>query len=87
MRAGRAHAGKSIRRPRALHDRCNGPAGRPTTAATTSLPFIVAATAIGVDLGLLDQAESAALIAAGLLSVIAFPLTGVTMLRRGERPE
>jgi Kef-type K+ transport system membrane component KefB len=49
----------------------------------TSLPFIVAATAIGTDLGLVDQAESAALIAAGLLSVIAFPLAGVTMLRRG----
>jgi Kef-type K+ transport system membrane component KefB len=48
----------------------------------TSLPFIVAATAIGADLGLIDQAESAALIAAGLLSVIAFPLAGVTMLRR-----
>jgi Kef-type K+ transport system membrane component KefB len=50
----------------------------------TSLPFIVAATAIGVDLGLVDQAESAALIAAGLLSVMIFPLVGVTMLRRGD---
>ena len=48
----------------------------------TSLPFIVAATTIGVDLGLVDQAESAALIAAGLLSVIIFPVAGVTMLRR-----
>ncbi len=48
----------------------------------TSLPFIVAATAIGVDLDLIDQAESAALIAAGLLSVIVFPLAGVTLLRR-----
>jgi len=48
----------------------------------TSLPFIVAATAIGADLGLIDQAESAALIAAGLLSVIVFPLAGVTLLRR-----
>ena len=49
----------------------------------TSLPFIVAATAIGVDLDLMDQAESAALIAAGLLSVMIFPLLAVTMLRRG----
>ena len=48
----------------------------------TSLPFILAATAIGADLGLIDQAESAALIAAGLLSVMAFPLIGVTLLRR-----
>jgi Kef-type K+ transport system membrane component KefB len=48
----------------------------------TSLPFIVAATAIGVDLGLVTQAESAALIAAGLLSVMIFPLTGLSLLRR-----
>jgi Kef-type K+ transport system membrane component KefB len=47
----------------------------------TSLPFIVAATAIGVELGLMDAAESAALIGAGLLSVLAFPLTGLTLLR------
>jgi Kef-type K+ transport system membrane component KefB len=52
----------------------------------TSLPFIVAGTAIGLDLGLLEQSESAALIAAGLLSVIIFPLAALTMLRR-HRPE
>jgi Kef-type K+ transport system membrane component KefB len=50
----------------------------------TSLPFIVAATAIGLDLGLMDAAESAALIGAGLLSVLIFPLLGLTLLRRGE---
>jgi hypothetical protein len=56
----------------------------------TSLPFIVAATAtatataIGLELGLIDAAESAALIGAGLLSVLIFPLLGVTVLRRGE---
>jgi Kef-type K+ transport system membrane component KefB len=50
----------------------------------TSLPFIVAATAIGLELGLVDAAESAALIGAGLLSVLIFPLLGVTLLRRGE---
>jgi Kef-type K+ transport system membrane component KefB len=50
----------------------------------TSLPFIVAATAIGLELGLVDAAESAALIGAGLLSVLLFPLLGVTLLRRGE---
>jgi Kef-type K+ transport system membrane component KefB len=49
----------------------------------TSLPFIVAATAIGLDLGLMDAAESAALIGAGLLSVLIFPLLGLTLLRRG----
>jgi Kef-type K+ transport system membrane component KefB len=50
----------------------------------TSLPFIVAATAIGLELGLVDAAESAALIGAGLLSVLIFPLLGLTLLRRGE---
>jgi Kef-type K+ transport system membrane component KefB len=50
----------------------------------TSLPFIVAATAIGLELGLVDSAESAALIGAGLLSVLIFPLLGLTLLRSGE---
>jgi Kef-type K+ transport system membrane component KefB len=47
----------------------------------TSLPFIVAASTIGVELGLVDAAESAALIGAGLLSVLLFPLAGLTALR------
>jgi Kef-type K+ transport system membrane component KefB len=51
----------------------------------TSLPFIVAASMIGVELGQLDQATAAALIAAGLLSVLVFPLLAVTVLRQGER--
>jgi Kef-type K+ transport system membrane component KefB len=59
--------------------------GRRTLVAgimqATSLPFIVAATAIGLDLGLVDAAESAALIGAGLLSVLIFPLLGLTLLR------
>jgi Kef-type K+ transport system membrane component KefB len=49
----------------------------------TSLPFIVAATAIGMELGAVDSAEASALIAAGLLSVLIFPLAGLVMLRRG----
>ncbi|HEV3379028.1 MAG TPA: cation:proton antiporter [Thermoleophilaceae bacterium] len=50
----------------------------------TSLPFIVAATAIGLELGLIDDAESAALIGAGLLSVLVFPVAGLAVLRGGE---
>ena len=53
----------------------------------TSLPFIVAATAIGMDLGLIDAAASAALIGAGLLSVLIFPLTGLVLLRRAAPPD
>jgi Kef-type K+ transport system membrane component KefB len=48
----------------------------------TSLPFIVAAAAIGIELGLLSHAESAALIAAGLMSVMIFPAAGLVLLRR-----
>jgi Kef-type K+ transport system membrane component KefB len=47
----------------------------------TSLPFIVAASAIGLELGLIDAAESAALIGAGLLSVLVFPVVGLALLR------
>src|SRR4051794_26957947 len=50
----------------------------------TSLPFIVAATAIGMDLGLIDAAASAALIGAGLLSVLIFPVVGLLLLRRAS---
>ena len=52
---------------------------------STSLPFIVAATAIGLDLGVIDAATSAALIAAGLLSVVIFPVAGLALLRAEER--
>src|SRR5215218_9658563 len=48
----------------------------------TSLPFIVAATAIGRELDLIDAAGSAALVGAGLLSVLLFPLGGLILLRR-----
>jgi Kef-type K+ transport system membrane component KefB len=53
----------------------------------TSLPFIVAATAIGMEVGAIDAAESSALIAAGLLSVLIFPLTGLTLLKRAMAAE
>jgi Kef-type K+ transport system membrane component KefB len=53
----------------------------------TSLPFIVAAAAIGQDLGLMDAAEASALIAAGLLSVLIFPISGLSLLRRAMRDE
>jgi Kef-type K+ transport system membrane component KefB len=54
---------------------------------STSLPFIVAATAIGDELGLIGPAESAALIGAGLLSVLLFPLGGLVLLQRHTREE
>jgi Kef-type K+ transport system membrane component KefB len=53
----------------------------------TSLPFIVAATAIGAELGLIGPAESAALVGAGLLSVLLFPLGGLVLLQRNPKEE
>jgi Kef-type K+ transport system membrane component KefB len=50
----------------------------------TSLSFIVAASQIGLELGLITKATGAALIAAGLLSVLIFPLLALTILRRTE---
>ena len=52
----------------------------------TSLPLIVAATAIGVEGGLLDTAEQAALITAGLVSVLVFPAAALTLLSGAREP-
>jgi Kef-type K+ transport system membrane component KefB len=48
----------------------------------TSLPFIVAATQIGLQLGVVTRASAAGLVAAGLLSVVISPALGLTLLRR-----
>jgi Kef-type K+ transport system membrane component KefB len=48
----------------------------------TSLPFIVAAAEIGMELGELDEATGAALISAGLLSVLIFPALSLSLLQR-----
>jgi Kef-type K+ transport system membrane component KefB len=74
--------------PAVLYRRTVSP--RETVAAAllqaTSLPFIVAASMIGVELGVLDEATSAALIAAGLLSVLLFPLLALMVLRGVSAP-
>jgi len=51
----------------------------------TSLPFIIASTDIGLSLHLLTAATAAGLVAAGLLSVLFFPLIGLTILK-AKRP-
>ena len=50
----------------------------------TSLTVIVAATPIGLQLGVLSQASAAGLIAAGLLSVVISPALGLVLLRRAQ---
>jgi Kef-type K+ transport system membrane component KefB len=52
----------------------------------TSLPFIVAATQIGLQLGVVTRASAAGLVAAGLLSVVISPALGLVLLRR-DQPE
>jgi Kef-type K+ transport system membrane component KefB len=49
----------------------------------TSLPFIVAAAAIGLQLRLISPATGAALVGAGLVSVVVFPIAALTLLRQG----
>jgi Kef-type K+ transport system membrane component KefB len=51
----------------------------------TSLPLIVTATAIGQTLHLITPASGAALVAAGLLSVVFFPPVALALLRREDR--
>jgi Kef-type K+ transport system membrane component KefB len=64
------------------------PTRRQTLAAAllqaTSLSFLVVAGQIGVELDLLRPPVYAALVAAGLLSVLLFPLTALTLLRTAE---
>jgi hypothetical protein len=58
---------------------------RPALAAgplqATSLPFVVAASQIGVDIGALSPVTGAALVSAGLLSVLLFPAAALSLLR------
>jgi Kef-type K+ transport system membrane component KefB len=72
--------------PALLGLRTNGP--RSTLALgllqATSLPFIVTATQIGVILGKITPVTAAALVCAGLLSVLIFPLLALSLLRRDQ---
>ncbi len=72
--------------PALLYIRTLGP--RPALATgllqATSLPFIVAAAQIGMDLGRISAVTSAAMISAGLLSVLIFPAVALGLLRKAE---
>jgi Kef-type K+ transport system membrane component KefB len=52
----------------------------------TSLTFVVTATQIGLQLGVVTQATAAGLVAAGLLSVVISPALALALLRR-EQPD
>lgn len=51
----------------------------------TSLPFLVTATQIGVLTGLMTPVTAAALVCAGLLSVLLFPAGALVLLRSRDR--
>src|SRR6185312_12680837 len=51
---------------------------------STSLTFIVAATQIGLGLGVVSRASAAALVAAGVLSVAISPTLALVLLRRTQ---
>jgi Kef-type K+ transport system membrane component KefB len=51
----------------------------------TSLPFIVTAASIGVSIGAIDSVTAAALIAAGLVSVVLFPAIATALIRATSR--
>jgi Kef-type K+ transport system membrane component KefB len=53
---------------------------------SVSLPLIVVGTQIGLRLHLMVPANAAALVAAGLLSVIVFPIPGLRLLRGTDGP-
>jgi Kef-type K+ transport system membrane component KefB len=52
----------------------------------TSLPFIVTATQIGVELGQIAPVTAAALVFAGLLSVLIFPVIALGLLNQAGSP-
>ncbi|MGW5239284.1 cation:proton antiporter [Monashia sp. NPDC004114] len=64
--------------------------GRETAAAgllqATSLPFLVTASMIGVDTGLVSPVNAAALVAAGVLSILIFPVGALGLLRGSHTP-
>jgi len=53
----------------------------------TSLSFLIVAGQLGVDLDLISAVNYTALVAAGLLSVIVFPLIALNLLRRSPREQ
>jgi Kef-type K+ transport system membrane component KefB len=53
--------------------------------SATGLPLIVVITTIGVDAHKMKPQNAAALIAAGMLSVLIYPIVGIRRLRAGAR--
>src|SRR5262249_19743831 len=52
--------------------------------STSSLPFVVTATTVGQAAGLITAATAAALLVAGVLSALVFPIVALALVRRDE---
>jgi Kef-type K+ transport system membrane component KefB len=52
--------------------------------STSSLPFVVTATAVGEESGFITAATAAALLVAGVLSALVFPVVALLLVRREE---
>ncbi|MGW7318764.1 cation:proton antiporter [Streptomyces sp. NPDC054854] len=53
---------------------------------STALPLVVAITTLGVEAGKVEPGEAAALVGAGMLSVLVFPLLGMRLRARPGAP-
>jgi Kef-type K+ transport system membrane component KefB len=75
--------------PAVLYRKTVGPRGAVATGLlqATSLPFLVLAVAIGRGLGEISAETGAALVSAGLLSVIIFPIVALALLKRMPREQ
>ena len=79
--------GRPARRTRRCRHSCSAassPDGRRSAAGllqATSLPFLVTASMIGVETGLMSGVNAAALVSAGVVSVLIFPVVALGLLR------
>ena len=89
----RAPPGTHLRRPLPHRPRCSDPSLLPSRAgyhpatrlallSATGLPLIVVITTLGVDEHRMKPQNAAALVAAGILSVLVYPVIGLGLLRR-----
>jgi Kef-type K+ transport system membrane component KefB len=52
--------------------------------SSTALPFVIALTELGVSTGRMRTANAAALVGAGMLSVLLFPMTAMTLRKKAQ---
>jgi hypothetical protein len=76
-------------------DRIGGGRGHPIDAGhraavallqATSLPFLLTISQIGIEMGSLERATAAALVAAGVISVLLFPPLALRLLASAPAP-